>query len=202
MFNHYLNNGKENDEWTNIVLTLRHIIDSVQPINSAPQLAKIMLEKDSLFEQTEKYLNTSSNSKKDVQQVMDAFRETVQQHIDDANFSEQEVTVAEETISRADPVEEAPIEEEVIDKPSIPANIMPGMWFQIFMGADKTPRRCKLSVILVEDANLMFVNHKGELVAEKSFDEFNEEVANGSTSMIMGHSAFENAFKTVINRLN
>ena len=79
---------------------------------------------------------------------------------------------------------------------------MPGMWFQLFMGENKTIRRCKLSVILVENANLMFVNHKGELVVEKSFDEFNEEIDNETTKIIMGHSAFENAFKTVINRLN
>ena len=161
-----------------------------------------MLEKDELFEQTEKYLNISSNSKKDVQDIMAVYKETVQQHIDDANFSEEEVNEAEEIISNAEPVEEAPVEEEVIDKPTIPSNIMPGMWFQIYMGEDKSPRRCKLSVILVEDANLMFVNHKGELITEKSFDEFNDEIANNTTQMIMGHSAFENAFKTVINRLN
>ena len=70
------------------------------------------------------------------------------------------------------------------------------------MGDDQPARRCKLSVIIVEDANLMFVNHKGELVIEKSFDEFNQEVANNQTKMIMGHSAFDNAFKSVINRLN
>jgi hypothetical protein len=202
MFNHYLKKGKENDEWVNIVLTLRHIVDSVQPISSADHLAKIMLDKDTLFERTENYLNISSNSKKDVQLVMDAYKDTIQQHIDDANFTDEEVTEAEEEISKAGPVEEEPIEDEVVDKPTIPSNIMPGMWFQVDMGKDKSPRRCKLSVILVEDANLMLVNHKGELIIEKSFDEFNEEIADGKTTVIMGHSAFENAFKTVINRLN
>ena len=202
MFNHYLSNGKENDEWTNIVLTLRHIVDSVQVIASAEHLAKILAEKDVLFDRTEKYLNVSSNSKKDVQNVMTVYKDLVQNHIEDANFTEDEVTVAEEVINKAEPVEETPIEEATHDKQAIPSNIMPGMWFQIYMGEDRAVRRCKLSVILVEDANLMFVNHKGELVAEKSFDEFNTEIANETTKVIMGHSAFENAFKTVINRLN
>ena len=202
MFNHYLSNGKENNEWVNIVLTLRHIVESVQPITSAEHLAKILADKDSLFDQTEKYLNISSNSKKDVQNVMQTYRDTVQQHIDDANFTEEEVTVAEETIKTEEPVEEPIIEEETGEQATIPSNIMPGMWFQVFMGDDQPARRCKLSVIIVEDANLMFVNHKGELVIEKSFDEFNQEVANNQTKMIMGHSAFDNAFKSVINRLN
>lgn len=202
MFNHYLSKGKENDEWINILLTLRHIVDSVQAITSAEQLAKILADKDALFEQTEKYLNVSSNSKKDVKNVMSVYKDVVQKHIDDANFTEDEVTVAEEVISEAEPVAEAPIEEISHDKQAIPPNIMPGMWFQVYMGDDQVVRRCKLSVILVEDANLMFVNHKGELVTEKSFDEFNSEIANETTKAIMGHSAFDNAFKTVINRLN
>lgn len=202
MFNHYLANGKENNEWVNIVLTLRHIVDSVQPIKSAEQLTRLSFERDVLFDKTENYLNTSSNSKKDVQNIIVAYKETVQNNIDDANFTKDEVNVAEETIKHAEPVEEAPIEEDTHDKPSIPPNVMPGMWFQVYMGEDHPPRRCKLSVILVEDASLMFVNHKGELLVEKYFDEFNEEVANGTTKMIMGHSAFDHAFKAVINRLD
>ncbi|MBT8133610.1 MAG: DUF1631 domain-containing protein [Gammaproteobacteria bacterium] len=203
MFNHYLKNGKENDEWVNLVLTLRHIVESVQPILTAERLAKLIAEKDALFEQTEKYLNIASSSREDVRSIMEVYREVIQQHIDDANFSEEEVNVAEEIISQAEPVEEAPIEEEPdTDKPTLPSSIMPGMWFQLHMGDDEVPRRCKLSVIIVEDANLMFVNHKGELVAEKSFDEFNQEIANNQSKMIMGHSAFDHAFKAVIDRLN
>jgi len=202
MFNHYLSNGKENDDWVNLVLTLRHIVDSVQPVTSAEHLAKLISDKDALFEQTERYLNDTSKSKKDVRNIMDIYRETVQLHIDDANFTEEEVTVAEETISQAEPVEEAPIEEETGDKPTLPSNIMPGMWFQVYMGEDHVARRCKLSVIIVEDANLMFVNHKGELVAEKSFDAFKDEIADNRSKMIMGHSAFDYAFKAVIDRLD
>ena len=202
MFNHYLSEGKENNAWVNIVLTLRHIVESVQPIISVEHLAKIMAEKDALLEQTEAYLNTASNSKKDVKSIMDDYRSTLQAHIDDANYTEEEVIVAEEIVSQAGPEEEAPIEEEKIECQEIPANVMPGMWFQVYMGEDVTPRRCKLSVIIVEDANLMFVNQKGELLVEKSFDEFNEELASNKSKMIMGHSAFDHAFKSVIDRLH
>jgi len=202
MFNHYMHNGKENNEWVNIVLTLRHIVDSVQPITSAERLTRLMFEKDILFDKTENYLNSLIKSKKDVQTIMAEYKETVQSHIDDANFSEEEVSIAEEVISKEEPVEEAPIEEDTGDRPTIPANITPGMWFQVYMGEDRPARRCKLSVILVEDANLMFVNHKGELLVEKSFDEFNEEIANNKTKVIMGHSAFDHAFKAVIDRLD
>ena len=202
MFNHYISNGKENNEWVNLLLTLRHIVESVQPVTSAEHLAKLLADKDGLLERTEQYLNTSSNSKKDVNSIMESYRENIQLRIDDANFTEEEVTDAEEVISQAEPVEEAPIEEEPAPaKQTLASNIMPGMWFQVYMGDDQVVRRCKLSVIIIEDSNLMFVNHKGALVVEKSFDDFNEEIASNKSKVIMGHSAFDHAFKAVIDRL-
>lgn len=202
MFNHYLSNGKENNAWVNLVLTLRNIVESVQPLKSAEDLAKLLSEKDALLESTEEYLNSASSSKKDVQNIVKTYNDTLQSHIDDANFTEDEVTVAEETISHTEPVEEPVVVEEPSHTNTLPSNIMPGMWFQIYMGEDQVVRRCKLSVIIIEDENLMFVNHKGELVAEKSFDDFNEEMASDKTKVIMGHSAFDHAFKAVIDRLD
>jgi len=201
MFNHFLINGKENDEWINLVLTLRRIVESVQPVSSAEQLAKLITEKDKLLSNTEEYLKLASKSKQDIRNVMTAYAETLQHHIDDANFTDDEVSIAEEILSNSGPVVEPPVEEP-LRRPVIPPNIMPGMWFQVYMGEDQIPRRCKLSVIIPEDSNLMFVSYKGELITEKSFDEFNNEIASNKSKMIMGHSAFDNAFKSVINRLN
>ncbi len=201
MFNHYLNYGKENNEWINMVLSLRQIVESVQPIKSADQLAKLFAHQDQLVEQTEAHLNLSSNSKKDVETIMAAYTATMQNMIDDANFSEEEISDAVEIRNEAGPEEELPIEEEY-ESPEIPPNVMPGTWFQVYMGEEKTARRCKLSVIIIEDENMMFVNHKGEIVTEKTFEEFNKEVAENKTVMIMGHSVFDHAFKSVISRLN
>ena len=202
MFNHYLSKGKENNGWVNLVLTLRNIVESVQPLNSAEELAKLLSEKNVLLEKAEEYLNKASSSKKDVQNIINTYKETLQENIDDANFTDDEVTVAEETISHAKPVEEPVVVEEPSRKNKLPSNIMPGMWFQVYMGEDQIVRRCKLSVIIIEDENLMFVNHKGELIAEKSFEDFNEEMASEKTKVIMGHSAFDYAFKAVIDRLD
>ncbi len=201
MFNHYLNYGKENNEWINMVLSLRQIVESVQPITSADQLAKLLAQQDLLIEQTETHLNLSSNSKKDVENVMASYTATMQNLINDANFSDEEINDAVETRNEAGPEEELPVEEEY-ESPEIPPNVMPGTWFQVYMGEDQTARRCKLSVIIIEDANMMFVNHKGEIVTEKTFEEFNKEIEENKTVMIMGHSVFDHAFKSVISRLN
>ncbi len=203
MFNHYLKNGKENDEWVALALTLKQIVDSVQLIDSSEQLATLLAERDTLLVQAEKYLSRISTSKKEVSDMLAVYRATMQSYVDDANFTAEEVTNAEEAITNAPPVAVFPVPGASSDEiQDIPANVMPGMWFQVYMGEDQTAKRCKLSVIIVEDANLMFVDHKGELVTEKSFDEFNKEMANDSTKVVMGHSAFDHAFKTAIDGLN
>ena len=69
------------------------------------------------------------------------------------------------------------------------------------MGEDSVARRCKLSVIIVEDSRLVFVNHAGEIVVEKGFDEFTEEMSDGLSSVIMGHSVFDHALNSVITKL-
>jgi hypothetical protein len=201
MFNHFLQNGKDNSDWISMVLTLRQIIEFVQPIKTPEQLARIKQRKDILFEVTEGYLSESITSRRDIRQVMDAFIETVTNNIEDANFNDESVEQAEHNLP-PDTSEQDVIEDEKQDLPEIPPNTVPGMWFQIYMGEDKIIRRCKLSVILIEDAKLLFVDHKGELVSEKTFDEFNAEVAQGKTEAIMGHSTFDHAFKAVIHKIH
>jgi hypothetical protein len=196
MFNHYLANGRDNDEWTMIILTLRQIIDSVQPITSFKHLKKIKLTKDALFRQTENHLHTCISSNNDIKNVITAYKSSVNRQIKDATLMNDNVIIANTGNSDTKPASEPVNKKEAINRPTIPPNIMPGMWFQLFMGEGKAIRHCKLSVILVEDANLMFVNHRGELVIEKSFDEFNKEIANKISKVIMGHSIFESSFKT------
>jgi hypothetical protein len=75
------------------------------------------------------------------------------------------------------------------------------MWFRIYIGEDKAARRAKLSVIIIEDSKLVFVNHNGDIIVEKSFEEFTDEIEQGKSGMIMGHSIFDHALHSVIGKL-
>jgi hypothetical protein len=202
MFNHYLEHGKENDEWVAILELLRDIIDSVQPLKSAEDLAYLVAEKDRLIERVTRQLSKTYKSKKDIQLVVGGLVETYDDMISDANFQEEEIEVAEKTIAEK-PREKQPIKPEPahVPKAKLPSNIMPGMWFQISTGEGKPARRCKLSVIIVEDEKLVFVTHDGELIAEKSFEEFTNEINKGISKVIMGHSVFDYALNSVITKL-
>jgi hypothetical protein len=202
MFNHYLENGKENDDWVVIIEVLRDVIDSVQPLNSAEDLAYLTAEKDKILERVNQQLSKTYKSKKDIQNVVGGLIETYDEMISDANFQEEEVQVAERIIAET-PREKEPIKKETahVPKTRLPSNVMPGMWFQIPTGEGNSTRRCKLSVIILEDEKLIFVTHDGEVVAEKSFEEFTQELDKDTSKVIMGHSVFDYALNSVITRL-
>jgi len=122
--------------------------------------------------------------------------------IADANYQTEELIQAEKTIAES-PREKEPIKPEPahVPKTTLPSNVMPGMWFQIHAGEGKS-RRCKLSVIILEDEKLIFVTHEGEVVSEKSFEEFTNELDCGTSKIIMGHSVFDYALNSVITKLD
>jgi len=201
MFNHYIEYGKENDGWITIVEVLRDVIESVQPIKSAEDFAYLLAEKDNLIERVIQQLSITYKSKKEIQLIVNSLIVTYEEMIEDANFKADEIETAEKTVAET-PREKEPIKLEPAHVPetTLPSNVMPGMWFQIAT-ANGRARRCKLSVIIVEDEKLIFVTHDGELIAEKSFREFTEELDLGTSTVIMGHSVFDYALNSVITKL-
>ena len=84
---------------------------------------------------------------------------------------------------------------------NLPHEVRPGVWFEIFNGEDRAIRRLKLSVIITEEAKLIFVDRLGVKVIEKDAAIFTEELINGKSKFIADHSAFDNALSHVISSL-
>ncbi len=202
MFNHYIDHGKENDGWVAIVELLRDVVESVQPFQSAEDYAYLLTERDNLIERVNQLLSTTYKSKKDIRSVVEGLINTYDELIEDANYLAEEIETAEQVIAET-PREKEPIKPEPphVPETKLPSNVMPGMWFQIVTDNGGKTRRCKLSVIIVEDEKLIFVTHDGELIAEKSFKEFTEELDKGVSKVIMGHSVFDYALNSVITKL-
>jgi len=205
MFNHYLEFGKENDEWVNLIETLRDIVESIQPLTSAKDLAILQADKEDIIKITRDYLSTATKSKKETADVIQGLMQTYERHINEAEFSSEEIEDAEKVVTAMEnkPIDEEPNEPVGLEgpKPNLPTSAVPGSWFQLYMGEDQIARRCKLSVVILEDSNMMFVNHRGELIIEKSFSDFETEMAENKTTVIMEHSVFDHALKSVITQL-
>jgi hypothetical protein len=215
MFNHYLANGKENESWVIIVELLRELVESVQPLETPEDLAHLNATRESLVSRAREHLNKTNQSKNDIDQVLEGLEDAHQQLIDRTHFAIEEVEVASQKLAEIEQerAKELPRDEEtgepipakivvpVAARPKLPHNIMPGMWFQVYIGDDKPARRAKLSVIIVEDSKLVFVNHNGDIIVEKEFDEFTHEIEEGRSKVIMGHSIFDHALSSVIGQL-
>ncbi|MDH5612352.1 MAG: DUF1631 domain-containing protein [Gammaproteobacteria bacterium] len=203
MYNHYLKQGKENNEWVNIVDTLRSIINSVQPLKNTNDLDHLISNREDLIETTRSYLKRTNQSEEDIEQVIQNLIDIQQSLIDKADFSKMPESDEIETESPAEDnaVNATETVEEETQKLQLPSNIAPGMWFQVFNGEDKAQRRCKLSVVILEDQKLIFVNYQGQVILEKNLGDFLEEMTNGKSKVIMGHSVFDHALNSVVKNI-
>jgi len=77
----------------------------------------------------------------------------------------------------------------------------PGAWYEIFNGEDRAVRRLKLSVILTDAAQLIFVNRKGIKVMEKDADVFAKELEENKSRILADHSTFNHALGQVMGAL-
>jgi hypothetical protein len=84
---------------------------------------------------------------------------------------------------------------------NLPRDVRPGVWFKIFNGEEHAARRLKLSVIIMEEAKLIFVDRRGAKVIEKDAGVFTEELSLNKSKIIADHSAFDNALSHVITSL-
>ncbi len=84
---------------------------------------------------------------------------------------------------------------------NLPREVRPGVWFEIFNGDDRAVRRLKLSVIIMEEAKLIFVDRLGVKVIEKDAAIFTEELNDKKSKFIADHSAFDHALSHVISSL-
>ena len=81
------------------------------------------------------------------------------------------------------------------------SNTKPGVWYEIYNGEDKAIRRLKLSVILTDAAQLIFVDRKGLKVIEKDAEEFAKELEDNRSRVLADHSTFDHALGKVISSL-
>ncbi len=227
MFHRYIKFGKNSDEWETAVTIAKQYVGILQPVTSSQAFHALSSCWDEVLDTMQTtLLGTRQNPVEIETEINNAFvtvnsiiensefnprnmseQETYFQPVDtddDAEFSfepddEPELDFIEET--QADPLaEQSQIAREKISRLS--TSVRPGVWFEVYNGEDSAIRRAKLSVIIMEEARLVFVDRVGVKVIEKDADEFNNELDCGQSSIISDHSAFDHALGLVISSLS
>jgi Protein of unknown function (DUF1631) len=227
MFNHFLKNGKANDEWVELLMILQKIIESVQPLQSVSDLEELRSiyttivdaartklgackKKQEIIDQAIKGLQQTYESllitedlpeESELEAVEDTATESVQ-----ADFEEDEGFELDHDEAKAEPEAEPETEltTEEIARAKItmlPDGVSPGAWFIVYNGEDKPVRRLKLAVILMLDATMVFVDHLGNVVIEKDAEIFADEIEKGLSGVIMQHSVFDHALSSALSSI-
>ncbi len=221
LFNHFLRQGKSNDEWVELLMILQKIIESVQPCFLTDDLG---LSYDDIIETTRGRLAKFKKNKDVVDQVINDLEvtyeeikieierqeklkgseldsECVDQLVTTEHGEDDEGIALEQLKVEAEELEEDPelIAKEKLAK--LPDNISPGSWFIVYNGEDKPVRRLKLAAILVHDASMVFVDYLGKVVIEKDAKIFADEFEEGLSALIMQHSVFDHALNSALETI-
>lgn len=221
MFHRYIKLGKSSTEWSEASSAAKQLIQLLQPIESSQSYYRLDNDKDDVlgfmhtgllqtrqnpveieaemnqvFNLIEDMLNTSSFNPKNASQHESYFT-PVEGEMDFDSMPDPEIEFEDEI----DPLQEQTrIAREKIAQ--LPSDIRPGVWFKVFNGEESAARRAKLSVIVMEEAKLVFVDRLGVKVIEKDAADFYDEIQSEKSSFIADHSAFDHALGMVINSLS
>jgi len=211
MLNRYIRHGRNSEQWVQSVLLLKLLLKCIQPIRYRSQLQLIKDNRAALLEAVNDELFDTQQNKDDIasqiSELKAHFAQLVDEHnltIVDQNNKEINEEVVEESTENSE--EELQKIQKVTDIAKrkiaqLTSSTKPGVWYEIYNGEDKAIRRLKLSVILTDAAQLIFVDRKGVKVIEKDAEVFAEELEQGRSRVLADHSTFNHALGQVMNAL-
>lgn len=212
MLNRYIRHGRDSEQWLQSVLLLKLLLKCMQPIRFQSQYNLVKSNHMALIEAVNDELYETQQDKNDISTQVAELKEYFLSMIDE--YGLQVVDEDNNELSDEELVEDSSddAEEELqrikqqteLAKQKIAQltnNTKPGVWYEIYNGEDKAIRRLKLSVILTDAAQLIFVDRKGLKVIEKDAEEFAKELEDNRSRVLADHSTFDHALEQVIGRL-
>lgn len=221
MLNRYIRHGRSSEQWVQSVMLLKLLLKCIQPVKFASQYDLLKKNHMALIEAvTEELYHTQQDKKLIKMQVAELKSHFIQliddyglkvidnnhARISDVGIGEQALneTMSESSVENTEDELQYVQQQTEIAKQKIaqlPNATKPGVWYEIYNGADKPVRRLKLSVILTDAAQLIFVDRKGVKVIEKDAEDFANELEESRSRVLADHSAFEQALGKVITAL-
>jgi len=206
MFHKFIRHGKNSSQWNITVDLLARIIRSSRPAKTHGEMIQLTDSQDDLINQLTPLLNEVNTDKEKLFTSLRALKLTMQKVIDISEETLADKGIEDEPDDFEEETEAHPFEEKTkIAKEKIqrlPENVRPGTWFEIYTGDNTSVRRLKLSVIVMEEARLVFVNRLGIKVIDKDADVFTKEIEDKKSLFIADHSIFNNALSNVIMSLS
>ncbi|MDH5484459.1 MAG: DUF1631 domain-containing protein [Gammaproteobacteria bacterium] len=206
MFHRYIRFGNTSEQWLETTALLKQLVDSLKPIKNHAQWNQLNDNYKDMVEVIKDLLNETKQNKEQLFTATNALSRTLERMLEESPYhdisieAEPETTSIDTEINEISPMD-ARIESSRRKISQLPAEVRPGVWFEIFDCNDKPVRRLKLSVIILEEAQLIFVDRLGVKVMEKDAAEFTAELINNQSRVLADHSIFDQALSRVITSI-
>jgi hypothetical protein len=92
-----------------------------------------------------------------------------------------------------------PTPEELLER--LPVDVQPGTWCEVYMGRDQAPQRLKVSSILKDTAQIVFVDGSGKQAEIKDVREFIDELDCERSTIIQDENLFDKALTAVLSNM-
>ena len=212
MLNRYIRHGRNSEQWVQSVLLLKLLLKCIQPIKYASQYNLLKNNHMALLQAVNDELYNTQQDKSDIANQIAELKSYFLQMIDDYGFKvvdknnkEMPEQALNETSmdSTEDELEQVQQQTKIARQKlaKLTSSTKPGVWYEIYNGEGKAVRRLKLSIILTEAAQLIFVDRKGVKVIEKDAEEFAKELEENRSRILADHSTFDHALANVISAL-
>ncbi len=211
----YLREGTDSESWSQSVYALRRIIEAAQPQRTRVEIEGIIGSAEQFFRQIKDQLTRSSLFHEGQEGIIagakDWFKGLVHKVSNRRAEPGQEAEAEGAPQEPVPPLEELlPPEEEVPDEQaqvleqllqSIPEEVKPGAWFEIYRGESRARRRLKLSAILEDTGQLLFAERTGQGALEVDLEGFLCDLREGRTKLIDDNHRFDRALSMVIGNI-
>ena len=215
MFNRFINYGKDSIEWREAVGILRLLMKSLRPVETREDWVALRSIYKGIVNSIRSSLNDSRQNKEKTFMATSNLNNYYFKIISESEFftesnRDNETNENSENYNildcfnnkEFDNLDLSPIEKQAEHSRELlqqmPDFIQAGEWFEVFTDYSHPVRRLKLSVIMDEQARLVFVDYIGNKVIEKDLKTFITELKNDQSRLINDHSIFEYALSMVI----
>lgn len=211
----YLQHGNDSDEWNESIILLKLLVSSLQPIRDQNEWFCLNNSYQEICQRIEELLletkQDQSKLTESIESLVQIFTEMLEQSDykpDEPEFDESAfdtITLEQLTNQITSDAAITPMQAEADHSRKkltlLPGYVKPGGWYEIFVADDSAKRRLKLSVIIMEEARLIFVDRLGVKVLDKDAETFSQELEDGKSAFLTDDSIFDSALTRVINSL-
>ncbi len=209
--------GEDSENWQNTVDLFRQIVESVQPRESLQQLGIIVERSAEITQKANEALSEVTQRLSDDIDLLSGLEEIYQEKtIEYEQLKKLQDTAPEEVVLEedvVDPFDYSSDSDDVFDtdlsnQPTpqeiaaeLPDEIKPGTWCEVYLGRDKLARRLKVSSIVEDTAQIIFIDRSGKEAEIKDIDDFIDELDCERSRVIQDDQLFDKALTAVITNM-